>query len=590
MIWRQIRMIRFGLAAPLVLRLAICSLTTLGLAVPAAAADPASAGANAPAGPRAMALGLAGVEDWSVQQPFIDVMKSARTWIGHRPGQWGGQGEHDLIAQGILDPDGWPKVIPTSLRGIGTVVLTDLPETALSLAGRYRLKFDGEGIVEVSGRATRIRYAPGEVRFDFTPGPGPVIVTIKRTDRRKTGDHVRNISIVKLDNLERYNAGEVFNPDWIARIKGFGTVRLMDWMNTNETLLSDWSDRPRPDDYTFTGGGVPIEIMVQLANTLDANPWFTMPHRATDSYIKSFAEYVRDALDPALISYVEYSNEVWNWHFPQSVWVEQQAQARWGVEYAWMQYYGLRSAQMAEIWKQAFGTAAATRLVTVISTQTGWLGLEQDVLHAPRWVDEAPGSNLPPADQVDAYAVSGYFGGILGTPEWAPTVREWLAESRTKAERQADNQGLEGAARADYVAARKFDTAIEIAARQLRDGSVTGDPTDSLADLIGTTFAYHADVAQSHGLELIMYEGGSHVAGVADVVDDDELTEFFVALNYTPQMGALYTELLNGWRNAGGRLFNVFVDVVQPGKWGSWGALRDLGDQNPRWDALIGFN
>ncbi len=562
-----------------------------GITAPAAQAateGPATAEGGA-TGPAEMALGLAAIKDWSVEQPFLDVMKTARVWIGHRPGQWGGMSEAELRDGGYLDQDGWPTSIPTTLRGIGTVILTDLPPEASSLAGRYRLRFDGDGIVEVSGRAKRVRYAPGEVQFDFSPGRGILTVTINRTDRQKTGDYVRNISIVKLDNADRFDAGEVFNPDWTSRIGGFGAFRFMDWMNTNETEVSDWADRPRISDYTYARAGVPVEVLVQLANTLGADPWFNMPHRATDAYIRSFADYVRDALDPGRTVYVEYSNEVWNWQFGQAVWADDHARDRWGVDNGWMQYYGMRTAQMARIWQDAFGTGAQDRLVTVISTQTGWAGLERDALEAPLWVAEDPAKNKPPASVVDAYAIAGYFGRVLGTPERAPVVRQWIADSRREAEQAADAQGLTGAARAAWIEAHKFDAAITLAAQELRDGSVTGTAEDTLADLIGRTFPYHADVAMQRGLDLIMYEGGTHVVGIREVVDDDSLTEFFVALNYTPQMGALYADLLDGWRTSGGRLFNVFVDVAVPGKWGSWGALRYLGDQNPRWDAIIGF-
>jgi len=70
-------------------------------------------------------------------------------------------------------------------------------------------------------------------------------------------------------------------------------------------------------------------------------------------------------------------------------------------------------------------------------------------------------------------------------------------------------------------------------------------------------------------------------------VDDTRLTDFFQHFNYTPQMGALYTALLEGWAEAGGTLFNAYADIYVPTKWGSWGALRHLDDDNPRWDALV---
>jgi Ca2+-binding RTX toxin-like protein len=37
-------------------------------------------------------------------------------------------------------------------------------------------------------------------------------------------------------------------------------------------------------------------------------------------------------------------------------------------------------------------------------------------------------------------------------------------------------------------------------------------------------------------------------------------------------------------------MFNAFVDIGGPSKFGSWGALRHLDDSNPRHDALMAFN
>lgn len=541
-------------------------------------------GGAATAKPSDMGIGLAGIVDWTVEQPFIDVMKTARPWTGHRPDAWGGQDEADLIAAGILDEDGWPMAIPGTLRGIGTVLLTDLPPEAKTLAGRYVLQFDGDGIVEVGGRATNVRYGDGEVRFDFTPGEGMVTVTINRTDRKKTGDYVRNISIVREDHLEAFAAGAIFNPDWTRHIAQFGSHRFMDWMATNNAPRTDWADRPKPGDYTWGRNGAPVEVMLALANETRSDPWFTMPHLADDAYFRAFAELVRDGLDPGLKAYVEFSNEVWNWQFQQAIWAEEQAIARWGQEYNWLQFYGLRSAEMAAIWKDVFGDQAADRLVTVISTQTGWLGLEEAPLAAPLAVAEG---HPAPASVHDAYAVSGYFGHALGSPDSAAMMRGWIADSREKALAAGRAQGLEGAALDAHVEAHRFDAAIALAAQELRDGSVTGDADDSVASLVSKIFAYHAEVAERYGLRMIMYEGGTHVTGAGEVLDADDLTEFFVALNYSPEMGDLYRQLLQGWAEQGGTLFNAYADVVTPGKWGSWGHLRYLGDDNPRWRALL---
>ncbi|UWQ48923.1 hypothetical protein [Leisingera caerulea] len=529
-----------------------------------------------------VAINLAGIADWSTQAPFLDHFKTARPWIGHLPGRWGGADHGDLQAAGYLDPDGWPTAIPPELGSIGTVILTDLPEEAVSLKGRYVLRFEGEGIVEVAGRAENVRYGKDEVRFDYTPGPGPVEIRIQRMGR--DGGYVRNITVVKEEHLSAFDSGALFNPLWLERLEGFAALRFMDWMATNDSTQAGWEDRPRHRDYTWALKGVPVEVMLALASTLGADPWFNMPHMADDTYVRQFARLVERGLEEDLRAYVEYSNEVWNWQFQQAAWADAQAQARWGGEGLWMQFYGGRAAEVAQIWTEVFG-ADSGRLVRVISSQTGWLGLEEQVLTAPLWKAERA-DRLAPAAYFDAYAVTGYFGGILGLEDRAGQVRAWIAASRDQARAVAAERGLSGAAAEGFIGGHQYDAASAQAGAELRDGLISGESADTLADLLGRVLPYHADVAQKHGLELIMYEGGSHVVGIGPMVEDGALTGFFTHFNYTPEMGALYGELLAGWRVLGGALFTAYADVGAPGKWGSWGALRTLSDDNPRWDAL----
>jgi len=125
--------------------------------------------------------------------------------------------------------------------------------------------------------------------------------------------------------------------------------------------------------------------------------------------------------------------------------------------------------------------------------------------------------------------------------------------------------------------------------RQLQDGALNGEAEGTLSDLLGRIWPYHVQVARSHGLDLIMYEGGPHVVGVGEQVDNSELTAFMQHLNYTPEMGQLYQTLLKGWQAVGGQLFTAYADVQAPTRWGSWGGLRHLDDANPRWEALVNF-
>jgi hypothetical protein len=403
-----------------------------------------------------------------------------------------------------------------------------------------------------------------------------VDIRIQRINRT---DPPRITSIVREDRVAAYDAGAIFNPDWLARLRGFDSLRFMDWMETNNATLSRWEDRPRLESATWFDG-VPLEVMLALANELEADPWFTLPHLADDAFVRAFAGMVRERLDPARRTYLEFSNEVWNWQFTQAAWADARARERWGVEGAWVQYYGLRAAQVMELAAEAFGPSAAERLVRVVATQTDWLGLEADILQAPLVTAEGL---PPPVRSFDAYAVTGYFGGQLGSAERAEEVAGWLEESRAAAEEEATARGLLGAAHRDHVGRHAYDQATDRALEALR----AGPGGDSLAHLLGRLLPHHAAVARENGLALLAYEGGTHVVGLGSEVENEDLMAFMHHFNYSPEVAELYEIALEGWRALGGGLFQHFQDVALPSKWGSFGGLRHLDDANPRWDLMV---
>ncbi|KEJ89261.1 hypothetical protein [Sulfitobacter donghicola] len=532
-------------------------------------------------GGHGMAIGLAPVTDWAAQQPFLDIMKTARPWLGHLPNQFGGIEYNELVEAGHIDQDGWVRSLPRDAGSVGTLILTDLPAAAeASLKGRYVLRFDGAGVVEAKGRATNIRYGRGEVRFDYTPGPGSVEIRIQRTN---ASNPVRNISVVREDRLALWEGGAIFNPDWTARLAPFDTLRFMDWMETNNSAQSKWELRPLKQDASWAHHGVPLEVMMGLAGELGKDIWINIPHLADDTYVRNFAQTVREGLSPTQKVYVEYSNEVWNFQFAQTRWADEQAKARWGKDDVGTQFYAMRAAEVARIWSKMF-RGAEEQLVNVISSQTGWLGLEENILAAPLVVAEG---GAKPVEAFDAYAVTGYFGGILGLEARRDMVTAWLDESLARANDAAKAEGLSGTARQEALERSKYDYAVALAAQELTDGSVSGQNVDTVSDLRDRVWPYHAKVASDAGLDLIMYEGGTHIVGIGAQVDDARLTAFFQHLNYSTQMGALYDALIDGWATAGGHMFNAYADVYVPTKWGSWGALRHLDDSNPRWDALV---
>ncbi len=531
-------------------------------------------------------IGLAAPVDWSTGVPFLDLMKTARPWIGHGSDDWEVMSWGDMNAAGVFDDHGWPTLIPAGVSSIGTLVLTGLPDDAGGVTGRYVIGYEGTGEIEVDQGAMNVSYGAQSIAFDYAPGNGPVHLAILSTDPARTGDYLRNITIVRQDRVAAHAAGEIFNPDWMALIDGFEVLRFMDWMETNDSTLAHWADRPEPDDLSYRANGVPVEIMIRLAHETGAEPWFNMPHLADDDFVRRFAELVRDGLDPELRAWVEFSNEVWNWGFDQAHWADEQAQAYWSREPSWIQYYAGRATEVVDIWTEVFGAEADARLMRVIATQTGWLGLEQQILNAGKWVAKEPGRTAP-GKHFDAYAITGYFGSHLGRGDWADPVRQWIAESKAAAEQQADAQGLAGAARTAYLEAHRFDAAVARAAAHLAGADGPAEDLHDVPSLVGTGFPYHAKIAAEWGLELVAYEGGTHVVASWEEHDDEELNEFLMYFNYTEEMAALYRDVFAGWKAVDAGVFVAFLDIETPSVYGSWGHLRHLGDSNPRWDALV---
>jgi hypothetical protein len=516
-----------------------------------------------------LGIGLNGIADWSTELPFLDAFKSSRKWIPQCvSGDPDCNEQMDTHEYNLLnlDQNGWVKSLPTpeeppKYTRVSTLLLREIPNFYPS--GQYIVLYEGEGKIEYTFDAKKDDTAsrPGRdvINVD-AKGGGGILITITSTDPKKTGNYIRNIRVVKSEYEKSFDK-EIFNPVFIDKIKKFRTLRFMDWMGTNNSEQKEWSNRPLPQTASYALKGAPIEIMVALSNKIKADPWFNMPHQATDEYITKFAQTVKERLDPNLKVYVEFSNEVWNWSFQQAQYALQQGKARWGQDKgdAFFQWYGMRAAQTCDSWKSVFGNQK-NRVACVIGTQRGYKGLENYALECPYWVAEG---NKPCYQHgIDAYAIAGYFSGGLGAPENSSTVESWLNEP---------------------------DGGFGKALKQLKEGGLLGNFKDSLPDAYNE-FQYHSDIAKKKGLKLVAYEGGQHITGAGGVENNEKLTKFFIELNRRPEMSDLYTQLLKDWQRAGGTLFMHFVDAGQPSKWGSWGALEYIDQKgSPKYNALMDF-
>lgn len=512
---------------------------------------------------------LRGVLDWTTQLPFVDYFKFARTWITQCEvgtdenctwsNSWDTQEEESLD----LDENGWVKSLPTPEDGrrysrVSTV--WDMPDTLPT--GRYIVLYEGEGVINYRLGATKIveESTHGRDVVDVDISNGLIQLQILSTDPNKTGEYIRNIRMVK---EEDENNTAKFNSKFLERIKPFRVLRFMDWQRTNNSNLSTWQDRARVENATYaTDKGVPVEVMVELSNTLQRPPWFNIPHQADDIFIREFAKTVKKYLDRNIPIYIEYSNEVWNGIFDQSSWVERQAEALWSdsSESGFtkkINWYGMRTAQMCAIFKAEFADQPK-RVTCVLASQAANSWTASQALSCPLVLDKNCSENI------DALAIAPYFGNYLGTPSNQSEVENWTSEP---------------------------DNGLEMLFGELTEGGILSNSKEGGA--LGESLMWMSQnkaVANAYNLSLIAYEGGQHLVGIGGVENVEPITNLFISANRDARMGRLYIDYLNGWKQQGGGLFMNFSDIASSSKYGSWGALEYV-DQNgsAKYDALMEY-
>jgi hypothetical protein len=302
----------------------------------------------------------------------------------------------------------------------------------------------------------------------------------------------------------------------------------------------DWSDRPTPNLQTQGGeAGVALEYLIALANTLHADPWFCMPHRATDDYVRRFAQMVKSQLDPNLSVHIEYSNECWNGIFAQAGYCRDKGRelALGDNDYqAQLRYYSKRAVEIFRIWGEVFG--GTDRLVRVLAAQS-----------ANPWTSAQVMDFEQAYKQADALGIAPYFGYALGDPKTQEQVAQMTA-----------NQVLDKCA--EYIA----------------EGN--------------KTIAEQARLAKERGLRLVAYEAGQHLVGYGGAENNKPLEDLFHAANRHPRMKALYLDYLAGWKDNGGTLAVLFSSTGNWSKWGSWGLMEHHGQpvaEAPKYQAVIEF-
>ncbi|MCY2967287.1 MAG: Ig-like domain-containing protein, partial [Planctomycetota bacterium] len=323
-----------------------------------------------------------------------------------------------------------------------------------------------------------------------------------------------------------------FHPAFLQRLDPFNTVRFMDWASTNDSDIVSWNDRRTPTAMSQADGeyqyyhtnGVALEYQIELANEIDANPWFNMPHQANDDYVRRFATMVRDTLDPQLKIYVEWSNEVWNSLFEVNHWIQDELGRPENQGQNFFSFVGHEIRRDFDIWSDVFA-GQTDRLVRVVAgQQANPYILEQLLLNVGDHVDAVSASAYAGIDYNSALAF-----GASTTPD---DLVNFLEQSSIP-----------------WALARLADH------RRL---------ADRFEDIWGKN------------LSLVTYESGSHVIGNPNPFGWTAAGPAAAAAMHHPRMYQVYQTLLEGVRDIGVDLYNEFnfTSAASVNFYGNYGLMH----------------
>ncbi|MCB0932848.1 MAG: VCBS domain-containing protein [Mycobacterium sp.] len=504
-------------------------------------------------GRMAVGINLENVVDWSPAWTFTDAFKASRPWISQtfNPQTWAVTWDDSLAPTLDLDTDGnvtslktWTQNGVAMKQYAGTLMFRGLGGDYAG--GTYHAEWDGTGVVTFGFDAVVTssgKTAEGRnfAELAVSPTDNGIYMRIEETDPT---DPVRDFNVWMPDyngqsfRGQRWEPGASFSPFhplFLARLAPFTALRFMGMQETNTSDIVTWEQRRDSSDIRQGSGsegtpsepvvnGMSVEYMVQLANELNADPWFNMPYQADDNFVRNFATYVTQNLEPGRTVYVEWANEVWNfgWGFEASQWVADKAKAA-GLDPDYGQWIvaGQEAKRDMDIWSQVFADQSNLDLVRVAA---GWAAVD--------WVTNQVLENM-----------GGSFDAIAIAPYITPT----------------------DAQRAGYTSSTTVDKVIA----DTRTNVATSVQWTNNHELLAQQWSARL----GRPIDLVAYEGGPHLDGRGAVYQN----AFYAATN-DARMGDVYGDYLRALDAAGLDLFMDFQFTGQAGAapWGDFAKLHRM--------------
>jgi hypothetical protein len=488
-------------------RLQKYTVTTAGAAN--AAAMPASyLGANLPS-----------INDWSLTPVYADLVKQARVF-GPPTHPWGGPGDTTPLGS-----DGWP------MGDFGLFLRSTAGDP-----GTYKVSFNGQAnVAHMASKNTSLAnkvYDPVKnlTTLDVVRADGADQLVLVFT---QTGAGIKNLKVVR-PGYDAVNP-PLFTTEFLNHIARFKTLRLMDWLRTNDNSAAmSWAARTTLTTHYAAPTGVPWEHIIALANQAQKDIWINIPVGATDDYVLQLAKLLKASLNASSKIYVEYSNEVWNSSFGQ--------------------FAANRNLATAEIHANPKSTLAydgTTDVNTLGFRRTAKRGMEISNIFRSVYGGSAMMSTVRPvfASQV----VQPYIGQVgldFINALYSPPSNYFYAYAGAPYFNLGSLQQVDGLTPTEILNAM--------------DASVTSLPTVN-------HFENNLALTSWYGLPFIAYEGGSDTFGIGSIAAKK-------AASLDPRMLGICKRYMSTWYANGGAMFMWFT--AGAGTWdtryGTWELTPDM--------------
>lgn len=525
----------------------------LGILVGVLAGAAGARGADPADWPK-VGIGLTGINYYESFPAFTDAIKTVR-WIN--VAKW--------------NDNGYPAAAQN-----GTIVTA---RTAISRgefwpAGRYELSWEGDGEVVVSRPEGQLisEQLDGQVKrrvYELRPDGYGLEIEVPSYP-------VDNVRLMLPGTAD---APTLWHPDYLKALEPFRgrVLRFMDLNRTNSSNQRNWSDRTPHAWSSYANnnqgncvpwrvqGGASYESMVELCNYLETDMWLCIPHKANEQYVRNLAVLIRTGVDPSTGEktgqplrgrvWLEYSNEVWNWNFAQSNYVNDTfADLGDNID----ERYARRAVQVYDWFDDAFGDE--DRTIRILGSQFGW------------------GGGMRTRQRIEAVDRS-RFDAIGITTYTDPDVKQWVYDHP---------HGT-------------VEEMLDYWEKVVGEGPFTeNDPNgNEEAERLYHNYKW----AAHYNVPVVAYEGNDHVnpVGKVDTNGDGKKdkrlnevrpgsTEFIHEAIRHPRMARIYTKWLQRHHESGLVTNMPFVAVSAWSRYGQWGHLEYVGqpvEKAPKFKAIL---